>query len=79
MHARLLGTGTPMSPQNLDTRTRIIKVRPPKTKYFTLREFFKPLSLAGALETRFEVSSSQLQLNRVAGMLSQGGSKRLVS
>lgn len=43
-------------PQNLDARTRTVKVRPPKTKYFVLREFFKPTSLAGGLETRFEVS-----------------------
>jgi hypothetical protein len=42
--------------QNLDSRTRTVKVRPPKSKYFTLREFFKPLALAGGLETRFEVS-----------------------
>lgn len=42
--------------QNLDARARTVKVRPPKTKYFALREFFKPHSLAGGLETRFEVS-----------------------
>ncbi|GFR48568.1 hypothetical protein Agub_g10470, partial [Astrephomene gubernaculifera] len=41
--------------KNLDARTRTVKVRPPKTKYFALREFFKPQSLAGGLETRFEV------------------------
>ncbi|PNW70067.1 hypothetical protein CHLRE_17g704300v5 [Chlamydomonas reinhardtii] len=41
--------------KNLDARARTVKVRPPKTKYFALREFFKPHSLAGGLETRFEV------------------------
>ncbi|EFJ49198.1 hypothetical protein VOLCADRAFT_90100 [Volvox carteri f. nagariensis] len=44
-----------MERQNLDARTRTVKVRPPKSKYFVLREFFKPTSLAGGLETRFEV------------------------
>ncbi|GLI64998.1 hypothetical protein VaNZ11_008424 [Volvox africanus] len=41
--------------KNLDARTRTVKVRPPKSKYFALREFFKPTCLAGGLETRFEV------------------------
>ncbi|KXZ50888.1 hypothetical protein GPECTOR_14g137 [Gonium pectorale] len=47
--------GQLLSTWNLDARTRTVKVRPPKTKYFALREFFKPRSLAGGLETRFEV------------------------
>ncbi|KAG2493472.1 hypothetical protein HYH03_008289 [Edaphochlamys debaryana] len=41
--------------RNLDARKRTVKVRPPKTKYFALREFFQPQVLAGGLETRFEV------------------------
>ena len=45
--------------QNHDSRTKTVKVRPPKSKYFGLTGFFTAQSLAPGLETQFEVSRAE--------------------
>lgn len=59
--------------QNLDTRHRTVRIRPPKTKYFTLRNFQQAQSVAPGLEITFEVGRARRSARHVHPKSGLGG------